>query len=76
MAQIGSAFGHTFEQLPSFVLCGGGVFDVGNSCKEQGLSDWQVAVGSDIGTTVVTVGTGGTGLLIKSAVTGGLKEDI
>lgn len=67
------AFTQTITSLPSFAICGGGVFSVGNSCKQQGLADWQVAFGSDVGTAVIGISTGGTGLLIKSSITGTIE---
>jgi hypothetical protein len=67
-SQVGQALVDTTKTLPSFALCGGGVLNIGTSCQQQGLAEWQVAVGSDIGNVVVTLSTAGTGLLAEQAL--------
>jgi RHS repeat-associated protein len=64
-SQVGQALRQTVSTLPSFALCGGGVLNVGTSCHTQGLSDAQIAFGSDIGKAVFTITTGNPALANK-----------
>jgi RHS repeat-associated protein len=67
--QFLQAYSQTIHSLPSWAECGGGYLDIGDSCKQQGLAPWQVAVGSD----VVDLATGGVGVGVKIAVQGSIQ---
>ncbi len=73
-AQVGKATWDTIKTLPSFAACGGGRFNLGDSCKQQGLSDLQIAIGSDVAAIALAPVTGGTSVLALKAgsVTEGL----
>jgi RHS repeat-associated protein len=65
---VAKATADAYASLPSFLACSGSFFNAVGSCKRQGFSDLEIALGKDAGTIATAAILGEPGLLAKTAI--------